>query len=724
MSRLLIVSNRLPVTVRLEGGEVSVSRSAGGLATAMRGPHERLESEWIGWPGDVSRMTPEQRRAIDERLAGMRTVPVHLTSQQITRYYDGFSNGVLWPLFHYLIEKVQLDARRDWEVYVEVNERFADVVVERYRPGDTIWIHDYQLTLVPALVRAKIPDARIGFFLHIPFPSSEVFRLLPWREQVLHGLLGADVLGFHTAAFRHNFTYSAARVLGLDPDTDHLHYEDRTVKLGVYPIGIDAEEFVRLAGEPAVDAEVAQVRASSEGQTIVLGVDRFDYTKGIPRRLLGFERLLERRPDLRKKIRFIQLAVPTREKVEAYAELRRNVNELVGRINAQYGTISGVPIHFLHRGVPPEQLVALYRAADVMLVTPLRDGMNLVAKEYVATRTDDTGALVLSEFAGAADELTQSFLVNPYDLGSIASVLERAIVASPEEKRARMRMLRKQVLTHDVHEWARHFLDDLAPDATGKPARVTAPPPETLAESLRAAPALELFLDYDGTLVPHAMTPELARPDPELLALLQNLSLRPRTRVHIVSGRLRGDLDDYFGAMPVALHAEHGFWSRPQGSSWKPMRDPNEALRWKDDVRTVMEDLTRRTGGAFVEEKTASLAWHYRLVDPELASARIRELRLMLVDFLRAHDLEILAGAKVVEIRCRGVNKGAVVPIVLCEAPPQAKVVAIGDDRTDEDMFEALPEGAIAIHVGRGTSRASYRLPSPIEVRALLAALV
>ncbi|MGZ3421170.1 MAG: bifunctional alpha,alpha-trehalose-phosphate synthase (UDP-forming)/trehalose-phosphatase, partial [Polyangiales bacterium] len=642
MGRLLIVSNRLPVTVRVDQGELVVARSAGGLATAMSGPHERMDSLWIGWPGDVSRMSEAHRREADARLAELHTLPVHLSQAQIARYYEGFSNGVLWPLFHYLIETVQLGARRDWEVYCEVNQRFADAVISQYREGDTIWVHDYQLTLVPEMLRARLPDAHIGFFLHIPFPSSEVFRVLPWRDRILRGLLGADVLGFHTASFRHNFVSSAARVLGLEADFDVLRHEGRDVRLGVYPISIDFAEFERIAQLPSVIGHVEHIRAEAAGRTLLLGVDRFDYTKGIPARLLAFERLLERSRDLRRKLRYVQLAVPTREHVDAYATLRRSANEISARINAQYGSVGSVPIHFLHRSTSPELLVALYRAADIMLVTPLRDGMNLVAKEYVASRVDEDGVLVLSEFAGAADELTDAVLVNPYDIDGMAASIQQAISMPEDERRSRMRALRRHVRAHDVHEWAKKFLDDLGGDRHAKTAARTSivSTAETLSRQIASAESLELFIDYDGTLVPLVRTPDLARPDPALLALLRRLAERPHTRVHIVSGRKHEDLQDFLGDLPVALHAEHGFWMRPRDGVWQTVAPLDGA--WKDNARAILEGFAARTPGASVEEKTVSLAFHYRRVDPELASARLRELRHALAELVRAHGLELL----------------------------------------------------------------------------------
>ncbi|AGP32405.1 bifunctional alpha,alpha-trehalose-phosphate synthase (UDP-forming)/trehalose-phosphatase [Sorangium cellulosum] len=725
MTRLLIVSNRLPISIRVDHGALCLTRSSGGLAAAMRGPHERMCAVWIGWPGSVAGLTPEQRQDADAALAGIRAVPVHLGATEQHRFYDGFSNGVLWPLFHYLLDKVNLDAELDWEAYQRVNERFADIVADQYKPGDVIWVHDYQLMLLPALLRRRLPGARIGFFLHVPFPSADVFRILPWREQIVRGLLGADLLGFHTAGFRRNFAASAAHVLGLDPDEAAIEHDGRRVALGVHPISIDAAEIARLAAHPGVREEAARIRAEAGGRKIVLGIDRLDYTKGIPRRLLAIERFLEREPELRDQVRFIQLAVPTREMAGAYAEFRRVVHEMVGRINGQHGTTYATPIHYMHRSVPFEQVVALYLAADVMLVTPLRDGMNLVAKEYVAARIDHDGALILSEFAGAASELAEAISVNPYDIGSVAAAVKRALTLPLAEQQTRMAALRRRVDAHDVHRWSQSFLDDL--DRAAAPALEAAAlsaqaarreVPESVVERVRQAPQRVWILDYDGTLVPFAPVPDLAAPDEELLALLRALS--ERDRVHVVSGRPRADIERWFGALPLHLHAEHGFWSRPRScDDWVPLE--SDAAAWKGDVRALLEDFTRRTPGSFIEEKTVTLAWHYRTADPELAGEHVRALRARLAERVSADRLELLGGAKVVEIRPRGVHKGRVVPLILDDVSARAEVIAIGDDRTDEDIFAALPPTACTIHVGgNDQSRAVYRLPDARAVRRLL----
>jgi trehalose 6-phosphate synthase/phosphatase len=731
MSRLLIVSNRLPVSLRSEQGELQVVPSAGGLATAMRGPHERLNALWVGWPGDVGKASEAERKVIDGRLRAMSTGPIYLSSSEVAHYYDGFSNGVLWPLLHYLLDKVRLDAQRDWEVYCAVNQRFADRVVEHYREGDLVWVHDYQLTLVPAMVRQQLPSARIGFFLHVPFPSDDVFRILPWREEILRGLLGADLLGFHTESYRRNFALAAANVLGLEPGAEALWFGGRQVRLGVYPIGIDFASFDGPARDAAVMAEAAALRPQAPGSRLVLGVDRLDYTKGILRRLLAIERFLEREPALRGRVRFLQIAVPSREKVEAYAELRRSVNEAVGRINAHYGTPSEAPLHLLYRSLPASQLVALYRGADTMLVTPLRDGMNLVAKEYVAARPDERGVLVLSEFAGAAAELREALLVNPFDLGAVAAAVKRALDMPAHEQAARMRALRAQVSTHDVHQWAEGFLSDLTA-STGAGAQAT--PVEAGRRAFerlrgafrqaRLAPHRLLLLDYDGTLVPRPALPELAMPDSPLLALLGRLAHSPSTEVHVISERPRESLERWLGELPLHLHAEHGFWSRPAGATaWQANRLASDA--WKDRLRPAFAALARRTPGSFVEETFASLALHCPAAESTVAAARMRELRELLGVLVPVDEVELVEGIKVLVVRLRGVNKALVASAALAARPAGTFVVAAGDGVTDDDMFRAASSEALTIRVGGWPSAtAAYQVDSHAELRALLGELV
>ena len=580
MARVLIVANRLPITVRATESGVEVERSTGGLATGLLRPHEQSDGLWIGWSGATEDLSPTSQAELEAKLAPMRLVAVPLPKDQVTRYYEGFSNGVLWPLFHYLLDQVPLQVR-DWDPYVEANERFADVVAAHYQPGDLLWVHDYQLLLLPGILRRRIPEARIGFFLHIPFPSEELFRTLPSREQLLEGMLGADLVGFHTPTYLRHFATALTDILGLVIDIDRVQLPTREVRLGVFPMGIDAASFAALAADPAVEAEAQAIRGDGSVRVLV-GVDRLDYTKGIPRRLLSYERMLHVHPELRERVRLLQVAVPSRTNVDAYQDSRTLVDQLVGRINGALGTPRWVPVHYIFRSLAESDLVALYRAADVMLVTPLRDGMNLVAKEFIASRSDGDGVLVLSEFAGASWELPEALRMNPYDVEGTAEVFYRALTMPAEERRARLAPLRSRVQAFDVHRWVGSFLGQLEESTPVVPPRGlpagTQAAREALTKRLGETEGLLLLLDYDGTLVPFAATPDLARPDPGLVTLLGAVSARPDTEVHVVSGRAREALDHWLGHLPVWLHAEHGFWSRaPDSKEWVPAAEPGEA---------------------------------------------------------------------------------------------------------------------------------------------------
>lgn len=458
--RLLIVSNRLPVTVRVEAGRPVVRRSVGGLATGLSGPHQESGGLWIGWPGNVDAPSGFDYAEIDRQLAELRTVPLALDARETEVFYDHISNGVLWPLFHDRIDRLPLRVE-GWDIYESVNARYAEAVVASYRPGDLIWVHDYHLLRVPALVRERLPDARIGFFLHIPFPNPEIFFTLPTRQRLVEGMLGADVIGFHTRRYHGHFRAALRRLFGIEADAHgDVAWKGRQVRLGVFPMGIDAADFARRAGSRAVDTKVLEYKDPK--QKLIVGVDRLDYSKGIPRRLVALEQLLTAHPEWRERVRLVQVAVPSRDRVGAYKDIRREVNSLVGQINGRFSTPTWSPIHYLQRSIPEAMLLALYRAADVMLVTPVRDGMNLVAKEFPATRIDEDGVLVLSEFAGASDELREAILVNPYDIDGTAAAIHQALTMDGPERRRRMRALRATVFGHDVHRWATTFLDRLA----------------------------------------------------------------------------------------------------------------------------------------------------------------------------------------------------------------------------------------------------------------------
>jgi trehalose 6-phosphate synthase len=466
-SDFIVVANRLPVDLVVnEDGSRGWKRSPGGLVTALEPMLRGRDGAWVGWPGlpDVDVEPLEEN--------GLLLHPVSLTASEVADYYEGFSNATLWPLYHDVVAPPAFH-RHWWHAYVRVNQRFAEAVAQVAAPGATVWVQDYQLQLVPAKLRALRPDLRIGFFLHIPFPPTELFIQLPWRTQIVEGLLGADLVGFHTPGGVRNFRWLAARLSGSRLSggasgigrPGEIAFEDRSVKVGAFPISIDSAQLDKLARSAPVRARAAEIRAElGDPKRIVLGVDRLDYTKGINARLIAFHELLQDgRIDAADTV-MVQLATPSRERVEHYQEMRDEIELSVGRINGEYARVGHPPVHYLHQSLPRDELAAFFVAADVMLVTPLRDGMNLVAKEYVACKFDLSGALVLSEFAGAAGELSAAYLVNPHDLDGMKNALATALSSSganSADGRRRMRALRRQVLTHDVNRWARSFLEAL-----------------------------------------------------------------------------------------------------------------------------------------------------------------------------------------------------------------------------------------------------------------------
>lgn len=469
-SDFVVVANRLPVDRELlPDGSTAWKRSPGGLVTALEPLLRRRRGAWVGWPGVVDEDVDHEDEPIVQEDLELR--PVKLSADDVAEYYEGFSNATLWPLYHDVIVK-PIYHREWWDRYVVVNRRFAEATSRAAARGATVWVQDYQLQLVPAMLREMRPDLTIGFFLHIPFPPVELFMQMPWRTEIVEGLLGADLVGFHLPGGAQNFLFLSRRLIGANTTRGavgvrsrygEVELESRVVRVGAFPISIDSSALDQTARHRDIRCRAKEIRAElGNPRKVLLGVDRLDYTKGIDVRLKAFSELLAEGRAKRDDTVLIQLATPSRERVDSYQQLRNDIERQVGHINGEYGEVGHPMVHYLHRPVPRDELIAFFVAADVMLVTPLRDGMNLVAKEYVACRSDLGGALVLSEFTGAAAELRQAYLVNPHDLEGVKDAIEAALNQPVEEGRRRMRSLRRQVLAHDVDRWARSFLDALA----------------------------------------------------------------------------------------------------------------------------------------------------------------------------------------------------------------------------------------------------------------------
>jgi trehalose 6-phosphate synthase/phosphatase len=725
--RLLIVANRLPVTLRRTSGRWHAEASSGGLVAALAPVVEASDGRWIGWAGDAG---PEPDAERDELLRTIehqrRMVAVSLPTAVSRAFYEGYSNDTLWPLLHGFPTSVVLDAG-SFRAYRDANRRFADVVADRMGPRDLVWVQDYQLMLLPALLRERRPEARIGFFLHVPFPAPETFRILPQRADLLLGMLGADAIGFQTHEHLGAFRRTLLAVLGLESRLDRVEVDERTVHLEARPIGIEPEDWEGMVAlDGRVAGRIAELRAGHEGRSLVIAVDRLDYTKGIPHRLRAFRHLLQAHPERRGRVTLIQVAVPSRERVPRYAQLRREVNELVGEINGELATADWSPVVYLRRAVPRRELAALYAAADVAWVGSLRDGMNLVAKEFVACQADAGGVLLLSEFAGAAGEMGEAIRINPYDEPGTAESLERALSMPEDERRERHAALIARVRTNTALAWAQRSVADLrraADDRPGRGSEVRAPSVPALVREFAAPGRRICYLDYDGTLVPIASRPADAVPGPSLAPLLAELTGAGRTTVAIVSGRTAADLERWFGHLDgVWLGAEHGALLRPPNGSWAPLH-PGASGEWKARIRPVLDHFAERAPGSLVEEKELALAWHFRLVEPESGEWLANELATALEQQVAGTDLAVLRGRKVIEVRFAWATKGEVAARIRAAGEPPAFELALGDDRTDEDLFERLGPDAVTIRVGSGATRARYRVPDHAAALGILEAL-
>jgi trehalose 6-phosphate synthase/phosphatase len=724
-NRLLIVSNRLPISVEKRRGRLRFEPSVGGLVTALGAFYKSRPSVWIGWPGiELEKVEAEEQGEIEARLASENCYPVFLSQSDIEDYYQGFCNKTIWPLFHYFPEYAVYSAD-SWQAYQRVNQVFAQAVASAAQPGDIIWVHDYHLMLLPKLIRDKLPEVTVGFFLHIPFPSFEIFRLLPWRRQLLEGLMGAELVGFHTYDYVQHFLNSVHSLLGYESFMGQVTAADRITKADVFPLGIDYQHFYSTARSSAVRSQAGQFRERLGNRKIVLSIDRLDYTKGIPQRLEAFDLFLEKHPEHREKLVLVMVVVPSRTKVEQYAQLKKQVDELVGEINGSYGSIGWTPIWYLYRSLPFDSLVALYNIADIALITPLRDGMNLIAKEYIASKTDGRGVLIISETAGVARELGEAIVINVNNPEEMVQALEEALAMPKKEQKERNQIMQQRLQRYHVGQWADEFIDRLLytrqlQDEMGTRVLNNETQNRLVSDFQQSRQRL-IILGYDGTLIPFSAKPEQAKPSAEVKRLLKKLTADPRNEVVLVSGRDQNTLERWFGGLEIGLVAEHGAWVKEKGKPW----EVGETLPkgWKKELRPLLERYVDRTPGSFVEEKEFSLVWHYRKADPKLGELRAREVVNDLLNITGNLNLQVLEGNRIVEVKNAGVNKGQAA-LRWVSRKEWDFILAIGDDLTDEDIFRVLPAAAWTIKVGVGASAAKFSLSSPSQVISLLTELV
>ena len=718
VKRIINIANRLPVSV---SGQ-RIHKSSGGLVSAMNPLREHHNMLWIGWPGSTP-STDVRRSEIAKRLLKeFDSLPVYLSAHEERDFYHGFCNSLLWPILHYNTCDVR-QKEKWWDAYKAVNKRFCLAALEHLHDGDMIWIHDYHLMLLPQMLRQAAPHQQIGFFLHTPFPSYETFRCIARRDELLRGMMGADLIGFHTYGYLRHFRSAAMRLLGVDTEINLVRLEEHVCRMGVYPIGIDAQAFRSELNKPSFKKECERLKKSHSKKRIILSVERLDYSKGLIRRLEAIDRFLESYAE-KENILFLFISVPSREKVPAYKELRENVEALVGHINGRHSTIHNTPIEFVHDSVKRTQLTALYATADVMLVTPLIDGMNLVAKEYLACRRDDTGVLILSEFAGAANELSTALTVNPYDVDGMARAIAQALEMPIEEQRRRVAPLRKHVVSNDAQRWAQRFIDDIAGNRMqhlkGRQKKSTA---EELADRVRQAKNTIIFLDYDGTLRTFEAHPESAKPTDRINAVLSDLAGLDGVSVTIISGRSSNNMESWFGRLNVTLVAEHGASCRFPGTiSWTPLVEGLD-LSWKPHIMEIVQEFARSTPGSAVEDKGTAIVWHYRRCDPEFGFWKAQELLPMLADVASNLPVEVQPGNAIVEIRSLQVSKGHAVRH-FTENQPYELIVCIGDDTTDESMFRIRDKRLYSIKIGNGPTSAMRRLSSPDALLDALEGLV
>lgn len=761
--RFVVVSNRLPVDrVTEEDGTVVWRTSPGGLVTAMEPVVRDLGCVWVGWPGSID-------EALEPfRVGGTELRPLRLGAVDFAQYYEGFSNDTIWPLYHDVISPPGYH-REWWDRYVSVNRRFADAAASVAAKGATVWVHDYQLQLVPGMLREQRPDLVIAFFLHIPFPSHGLFGQLPWRRSVLEGLLGADVIGFQRVADSANFRSAVRRYVGAPSNGNQIILAERAatedrpalaarrVLAQEFPISIDAESFAELARSESVQRRAREIREElGNPEKIIFGVDRLDYTKGIRHRLKAFSELLRDGEVAAGDVTLVQVASPSRERVEAYQHLRDEIEVTVGRINGDYGTIAHSPVVYLHRGYPREEMAALYLAADVLVVTALRDGMNLVAKEYAACRIDEGGVLVLSEFAGAADELRRAVLVNPHDIDGMKSAFLQALHMPEDEQKQRMRSMRRLVFRNNVTRWSENFLraveaageyrileeedaDDGAESlASGSPVFLPAGLDAAL-RRLAAEPHLLIACDFDGTLAPIVSRPEDARilhRAEQALAVLQEA---PGVNVALISGRALRSLAETgvrtegrivagsHGAELVGLPAKDGVHGEGGAEAAREATPVSPTAAEREQLNRLRALLARRVlsvPGVWLEEKPLGAAVHVRLAEDAEAAEK---LLLDLVGEARALSrqgtpIHTRSGKQVLEFAVRSADKGVVLKQIRA-ALPEGPAVFVGDDVTDEDALRALGPGDLGVRVGRAKSVADHRVADTEAVAAILARL-
>jgi len=729
MSKIIIVSNRLPVGINIEKNNISIKQNIGGLVTGMQSVYSSGNNIWIGWSGiDIEDISEEMRSKTNNYLRKEKYIPIHIDRKDIDQYYAGFSNRTIWPLFHYFTQFTEFE-KKYWESYKRVNRLFADEVIKNIEKDDIVWIHDYHLLLLPGMIRKVFPEISIGFFLHIPFPSYEIFRILPWREELIKGMLGADLLGFHAFDYQRHFISCVRRLLGYEIVLNQITLENRIVQIDSFPMGIDYEKYHSAAQDinkdngqrSGLQKEIDTFFRISPDRKIILSIDRLDYSKGIPNRIHAFEYFLDKYPEYREKVTLLLIVTPSRSDVPEYRLMKKEIDELVGNINGKYSTINWTPVWYFHRLFSFRSMVELYSASDIALISPLRDGMNLVAKEYIACKTDRKGVLILSEMAGSAKEMNEAIIVNPNNPEEIADSIQKAITMPEDDIIESNIIMQDRIKRYNVIKWANDFINtvnktkELNLNHTAK--KISPDIKEEIIKKYNNSIKRILFLDYDGTLVGFHGRPQKASPDPGLYDLLDRLASDEKNEIVLITGRDKETFDDWFGNKNYTLIVEHGVMIKEPGRQWTSEYQLN--TDWKEIIRPAIEFYVDRTPGSFIEEKRYSLVWHFRKADPDLGNMKALELKDELTSLIANYQLDILEGNKVVEVKNSGINKG-IAALSRIENRNYDLILGIGDDYTDEYLFEELPENAVSIRVGNTNTAAAYTFESLNDVRELL----
>lgn len=719
----IFISNRLPFSIDVNG---ELKRGSGGLVSALLGVSLDEPFAWLGFETDekVAKILEEKDKDVHPQ---MELHPVLLSKELYTKYYDGFANDIIWPLFHYEAHLANFN-RNNWEAYKKANQKMAEAIAKVANPGDTVWIHDFHFLLLPQMLRQLISQVKIGFFLHIPFPAAELFRQLPVREEILRGLIQSDLIGFHEHSYLRQFIVSLTTTLGIDSSFFRAELDGHTAHLGVFPISIETDLLKEKASSAAVLEKVESYKAMSTVPFTILGIDRLDYTKGLELKLRGFQQALRKYPDMVSQVSLLQVAVPTREKVPAYMKIKKEVEQLVGAINGEFGKPDYTPVHYIFNSVSETELLALYRKANAALITSKRDGMNLVAMEYVVSQDLATpGSLILSEFAGAASLLSDALIVNPWDVDATADAIYKAFKMSYDERFERMAHLQDILSRYSSTKWAEGFLSDLERiqiKNTKRGAQELIPKisswPTRLLEFLRKD-KVKIVLDYDGTVVALTRRPEQAVLLSETKDLL--LSLHDHLDVFVLSGRSKKFLDLQFDHLPIDLAAEHGAFYRISGGDWQS-RISSDISSWYPYVEKVMNDYAGRVPLSFVEKKSASLVWHFRQSPEDFAMYQAKKLDDELQVGMSNEPVTVAMGSRIVEAKAIECNKGSFLRWLMQNSDPDTAYICIGDDRTDEDMFKTLGDKGFSIKVGAGISDAQYRLFSQKEVVIFLEELL